>query len=94
MARASSAFISSAVGFATRHGAVAIVAMSVTSLACSQEQELLTSEIRSGLRMSGAAAMSPDDHLVELLVHAGHVYAANSGYGVGTMRLETDGGLT
>ncbi len=35
-----------------------------------------------------------DDHLVELLVHEGHVYVANSNLAAGALRLEPDGGLT
>lgn len=56
--------------------------------------ESLTSDIRPGLRVRGAASLSPDDHLTELVVHAGHIYAANSWGGVGVLRLEDDGAVT
>jgi hypothetical protein len=54
----------------------------------------LTSDIRPGLHVRGAASLSPDDHLTELVVHAGHIYAANSWGGVGVLRLEDDGAVT
>jgi hypothetical protein len=53
----------------------------------------LVSDIAPGLSVRGSASFSPDDHLVEILVHEGHVYAANSWSGVGVLRLEPNGGL-
>ncbi|HVH98917.1 MAG TPA: hypothetical protein VM869_09410, partial [Enhygromyxa sp.] len=44
--------------------------------------------------LRGGDQATPDDHLVELLVHEGHVYVANSNSGLAAMRLEPDGGVT
>jgi hypothetical protein len=52
------------------------------------------SDLRPGLHVRGAASLSPDDHLTELAVHAGHIYAANSWGGIGVLRLEDDGAVT
>lgn len=69
--------------------------VATTVLGCgTPKPDNLISDIRPGLHVRGAASLSPDDHLTELVVHAGHVYAANSWGGVGVLRLEHDGGLT
>ena len=52
------------------------------------------SELRSGLVLRGGERATPNDHLVELVVHEGHVYVGNSNYGLSAMRLEPDGSLT
>jgi len=73
------------------------VALVVTfaALACgTSTPDKLVSDIRPGLAMRGAASLSPDDHLTELVVHDGHIYAANSWGGVGVLRLEDDGAVT
>ncbi|PRP93184.1 hypothetical protein ENSA5_44510 [Enhygromyxa salina] len=54
----------------------------------------LASETVLGLELLGTERATPIDHFVELLVHEGHVYVANSGFGIAVMRLEEDGGLT
>lgn len=77
--------------------AVVVALVAVTPLGCGASMpgsDKLVSDIRPGLHVRGAASLSPDDHLTELVVHAGHVYAANSWGGVGVLRLEDDGGLT
>lgn len=56
--------------------------------------EPIVSDILPGLSVRGAASLSPDDHLTELLVHEGYVYVANSFGGLGVLRLEDDGALT
>ncbi|MFV8756317.1 hypothetical protein ACNOYE_37700 [Nannocystaceae bacterium ST9] len=59
-----------------------------------QPATLARSELRSGLTLRGAERATLDDHLVELLVHEGHVYVANSNYGLSVMRLDDEGTLT
>jgi hypothetical protein len=44
--------------------------------------------------MRGAEYATLEDHLVEMVVHEGHVYVANSNLGVAVMRLDDDGGIT
>lgn len=68
---------------------------------CSPEPEpapapepIAVSDLAPGLSLRGGDFADFDDHLVELLVHAGHVYVANSTRGVASMRLEDDGGVT
>jgi hypothetical protein len=53
----------------------------------------LESELESGLILRDAERADHDGHLVEMLVHEGYVYTANS-LGIVTMRLDDDGGLT
>lgn len=57
-------------------------------------EPLAVSDLRSGLELRGGLALTPDDHLVELVVHGDHVYAANSNEELGVLRLEPEGGLT
>lgn len=52
------------------------------------------SDIVAGLQLRGGDFARFDDHLVEIVVHGGHVYAANSNLGIAAMRLEPDGRLT
>jgi hypothetical protein len=73
---------------------VALVA-TFAALACgTSTPDKLVSDIRPGLAMRGAASLSPDDHLTELVVHDVHIYVANSWEGVGVLRLEDDGAVT
>ena len=65
-----------------------------TGCAEPEPEPLLVSETVQGLRLLGSESATPIDHFVELLVHEGHVYVANSGFGLAVMRLEPDGGLT
>lgn len=53
----------------------------------------LESELWPGLLLRDAERADDDGHLVEILVHEGYAYTANS-LGIVTMRLEADGGLT
>jgi hypothetical protein len=53
-----------------------------------------SSDIVAGLRLRSVVGILAEDHLVELLVHEGHVYAANSNAAVGVVRLDDDGGVT
>jgi hypothetical protein len=59
----------------------------------SGEPPKLESELEPGLRLRDAERAEDDGHLVEMLVHEGFVYTANS-LGIVTMRLDDDGGLT
>jgi hypothetical protein len=60
---------------------------------CSSEP-IPVSDVVVGLTLRGGDFATRDDHLVELLVHEGHVYVANSNLGLAAMRLEPDGGVT
>ncbi|PRP98113.1 hypothetical protein [Enhygromyxa salina] len=51
-------------------------------------------DLSPGIVLRGGDYADFDDHLVELLVHEGHVYVANSTLGVAAMRLDDDGGVT
>jgi len=51
------------------------------------------SELRPGLSLRDGASVL-EGHLVEMVVHEGHVYAADSNSGVTVVRLEADGSLT
>jgi hypothetical protein len=53
-----------------------------------------SSEITPGLAVRGGDFATVEDHLVEMIVHAGHVYVANSSLGVSVMRLDDNGGVT
>jgi hypothetical protein len=59
-----------------------------------EPEPIPASDLSPGLTLRGGEYADFDDHLVELLVHEGHVYVANSTLGVAAMRLEVDGGLT
>ncbi|MCA9686372.1 MAG: hypothetical protein KC457_29665, partial [Myxococcales bacterium] len=64
-------------------------------LACAPEPApVLVSDIEPGLRLLGSDRATPFDHLAEIVVHEGYVYAANSGFAVSTFRLDADGGVT
>ncbi|MFO7566688.1 MAG: hypothetical protein R6X02_28855 [Enhygromyxa sp.] len=52
------------------------------------------STVVSGITLRGGDFATDEDHLVELVVHEGHVYVANSNRGLAAMRIEPDGGLT
>ncbi len=64
------------------------------ALACDRQDSSVSSPTPAGLVMRGSSWATPDDHLLELLVHQDHVYVANSNYGVSALRLEDDGSLT
>lgn len=51
------------------------------------------SELAPGLALRGGDFATREDHLVEMVVHAGSVYVANSSLGVAVMRLEDSGGV-
>src|SRR5262245_11069666 len=53
----------------------------------------LESDLTPGLRLLDAERADLDGHLVEMIVHEGYAYTANS-LGIVSMRLESDGGLT
>jgi hypothetical protein len=53
----------------------------------------LESELTPGLGLRDAERADFDGHLVEILIHEGYAYTANS-LGIVTMRLDDDGGLT
>jgi hypothetical protein len=53
----------------------------------------LESELTPGLGLRDAERADVDGHLVEILIHEGYAYTANS-LGIVTMRLDADGGLT
>jgi hypothetical protein len=53
----------------------------------------LSSELTPGLLLRGGDFATVEDHLVEMVVHEGHVYVANSGLGVSVMRLDDDGSV-
>lgn len=53
-----------------------------------------TSDLRPGLVLRGGDFATREDHLVEMVVHEGHVYVANSNLGVAAMSLDDDGGVT
>lgn len=57
------------------------------------EPPKLESELEPGLILRDAERADVDGHLVEILVHEGYAYTANS-LGIVTMRLDDDGGLT
>lgn len=51
-------------------------------------------EVAAGVTLRGGDFASREDHLIELLVHEGYVYVANSNRTLASMRLEPDGGVT
>ena len=57
------------------------------------EAPKLVSDRVPGLRLRDAEQAELDGHLVEIIVHEGYAYTANS-LGIVTMRLDDDGGLT
>ncbi|KIG17426.1 hypothetical protein DB30_03345 [Enhygromyxa salina] len=59
-----------------------------------EPEPIPVTELRPGIVLRGGDYADFDDHLVELIVHEGHVYVANSSLGVAAMRLEDDGGVT
>lgn len=71
-----------------------LAAASVLACGGADVPDALVSNIAPGLHVRGSASLSPDDHMLELAVHAGHVYVANSWSGLGVMRLDDDGALT
>ncbi|PRP91290.1 hypothetical protein ENSA5_56390 [Enhygromyxa salina] len=72
----------------------AVVLVGLTLGCAADDPVKLVSDIDPGLVMLGSAAFTDGDHLTEMVVHEGHVYAANSWSGIGALRLEDDGGLT
>lgn len=63
-------------------------------LSCASPEEPQVTDVVVGMTMRGGVGATPDDHLVELVVHEGHVYVANSNLAAAAMRLEDDGSLT
>lgn len=57
-------------------------------------EPLPVSELMPGLTLRGGDFATLEDHLVEMVVHEGHVYVANSSLGISVMRLEDNGGVT
>ena len=53
-----------------------------------------SSELKPGLVLRGGDFATSIDHLIEMVVHEGHVYVANSSLGVAAMSLDEDGGVT
>jgi hypothetical protein len=53
-----------------------------------------SSEIKPGLVLRGGDFATLEDHLIEMVVHEGHVYVANSSLGVSVMSLDANGGVT
>ena len=58
------------------------------------DEPIPESALVHGLELRGGDFGIPDDHLVEVVVHEGYVYIANSNVGYAVMRLDDDGGLT
>jgi hypothetical protein len=56
--------------------------------------ELPVSDVVAGITLRGGDFATPYDHLVEIIVHEGHIYVANSNFGLAAMRLDSDGGIT
>lgn len=80
-------------GLGPRHAALlaGVLSTSVVALGgCGKD----TSDIQPSFVMRGAAYFHSGDHLVEMVIHEGHVYVANSWRGLGVLRLEDDGSLT
>ncbi|PRP90681.1 hypothetical protein ENSA5_62590 [Enhygromyxa salina] len=73
--------------------------LSGATLGCAPASEqdpepIPVSSLKPGLALRGGDFATREDHLVELLVHEGHVYVANSTLGVSSLRLDDDGGVT
>ncbi|EDM73895.1 hypothetical protein PPSIR1_00782 [Plesiocystis pacifica SIR-1] len=74
-------------------GLAGAVVAALALVSCAGEEPASESAIVVGLDMHSAAQASLDDHLAELMVYEGHVYAANSNQGLSVFRLTGDGGL-
>lgn len=60
---------------------------------CGAPEPIPTSDVVAGITLRGGDFATREDHLVELVVHQGHVYVGNSNLGLAAMRLEPDGGV-
>jgi hypothetical protein len=73
----------------------AVVLLPVVLAGCGGTPEPIpVSDVVAGITLRGGAYATRDDHLVEFVVHEGHVYVANSNHGLAAMRLDEDGGIT
>jgi hypothetical protein len=62
-------------------------------LACAPPEPPVT-DIVAGITLRDGTMVTTEDHLVEVVVHEGHLYVANSNLAAGAVRLEPDGTLT
>jgi hypothetical protein len=58
------------------------------------DEAVPSSSLTPGLALRGGAFATVEDHLVELVVHEGYVYVANSSLGISAMSLDDNGGVT